>query len=160
MIVYEKGYLFDNLKERNILLPLVVNTYGRWDVTNNSSTPMGRYFTKAKNSYIKWSKEKVDPKGELFFELGETQIIKCSSQKFPDLYVANMLSQSGIYYSEVSNFETLNFERCLSTVNRFCEEKNLIIKSTKENFGFGKWEEISILLNRYLNINCYIYDNK
>ena len=66
MIVYEKGYLFDNLKERNILIPLVVNTYGRWDVTNNLSTPIGRYFTKAKNSYLKWSREKVDPKGELF----------------------------------------------------------------------------------------------
>lgn len=160
MIVYEKGYLFDNLKERNILIPLVVNTYGRWDVTNNLSTPIGRYFTKAKNSYLKWSREKVDPKGELFFELGETQIVKCSSQKFPDLYVANMLSQQGIFFSEIS-IDTLNFERCLSTVNRFCEEKELIIKSTKENFGFGKWSKIEPLLEKYFgNIKCYLYDNK
>lgn len=161
MITYDNGYLFDNIKESNILIPLVVNTYGRWDVTNNLSTPIGRYFTKAKNSYNKWCKEKVDTKREIFFELGETQIVKCESQRFPDLYIANMLSQAGIFYSEVANFSMMNFDRCLSTVVRFCEDNNLQIKTTKENFGFGKWEVINQSLERYFeNVTCTIYANK
>lgn len=155
MIIYETTSLLDSVKKDNILIPIVVNTYGRWEINENSSIPLGNYFTKAKNSYLKWSREKWDTKREIPFDMGETQIVQCETDRFPTLYIANMVYQNGLFNP---NLNIAAFDRCVSSVMRFCDDNNLIIYATKQDFGPGEWKDKEEILNAYPN-EIHIFEN-
>lgn len=154
MIIFHTEKLFDSLKSNNILIPIVVNTYGRWEMAENSSIPLGNYFTKVKNSYELWSRAKWDKKRNIPFELGETQIIECENERFPKVHIANMLCQNGIFNSA---FDVASFDRCISSIMRFCEEKDLVIYATKNDFGPGDWNTKEDILSNYTT-EIHIYE--
>jgi O-acetyl-ADP-ribose deacetylase (regulator of RNase III) len=129
--------------EGNVVIAHVCNDLGRWG--KGFVIALSQRWPEAEQAYRRWYRQGGDPS----FALGEVQFV----QVCPTLWVANMISQQGLYPRKgVPPIRYRAVHRCLAQVAAFAQEHSARVQMPRIGCGLagGRWEEIEPLITETL----------
>ncbi len=164
MIHYISGDLFSHIpQDKSVIIPHIVNDVGAWGA--GFVIPLARHFPLAKQKYLKWS-QGIDLKP---FRLGQVQYVLVKDNPNNRIWVANMVSQSGIV--NIQNTKPIRYAalvKCMESVkdaayNISPTENVCQILAPKFGAGLaqGNWLFIEELINEIwddLDVTVFEYE--
>jgi hypothetical protein len=166
-IQYKIGNLFDDLPitpKSPIVICHIVNSIGVWG--GGFVIPLGNKWPITKQKYLAWERNGYDPERDIYFCLGESQII-CVE---PNTFVANMVAQDGLI--SANNPHPIHYVALAKCIDRVARMAHRLRKCETDKVEFicpafgslragGDWTIIEKLIQEswayhgYFNINIY-----
>lgn len=142
-------------KEKNVIIAHVCNDKGGWG--SGFVLAISKRWKEPEANYRKWKQEEPET-----FMLGENKIVQVE----PNLYVANMIAQSG--YKSIANPVPLSYKylrKCLNSLAMTAKELEAEIHMPRigAGLGGGNWDIIEEIIyttisSRDIQVVVYDYD--
>ena len=154
MIKYKLGDATNPTEKGFKIIAHGCNDVGAWGA--GFVLPLAKRYPQARKEYLKWSHGEYPN-----FKLGNFQTVKITN----DLYVANMITQSGIYQLDwLIPFRYQSFAECLIKLNENVLLKYKVDYLVMPRIGCGlakaDWKLVSKIIDKSVTIPVVIYDDK